>query len=96
MPRVPTAEIPRDLLESLFVEFDLWTKINEGKLSYEPIAERDAPSHRWPNATSRIVKHFLHTGKHIATTHCVVDHDDNELHWDAKDFVMHEVRLWRY
>ncbi len=96
MPRVPTVQIPPDLLESLFVDYDLWTKISDGKLSYEPIAERDAPSHSWPNATSRIVKHSLPEGKHIATTHRIVDHEGNTLHWDAKDFVMDDVRLWRY
>lgn len=96
MPRKPTAEISKELLETLFQEFDLWNKIKDGRLLSLFLTEKDLPSHRYPNALSRIVKHTLPNGKHIATTHRVEDLDGTILHEDAKDLLLQEVCLWRF
>lgn len=95
MPRKPTAEVSKELLETLFQAFDLWSKIRGACLSSTPIAERDAPSHHYPNALSRIVKHRLPNGKHIATTHRIETANGDILHWDAKDLLLDDVCLWR-
>ena len=94
-PRIPTAGIERVLLDYLFDEFEIWIKIDDGRLTFEAIAERDAPSRHWPNATSRIIKHYIPGGKHIATTHSIIDNEGNILHWDAKDLRLYDIRLWR-
>ena len=96
MPRIPTAGVTRELLDSLFDEFNIWGKIDDGRLTSESVAEKDAPSRQWPNAMSRIIKHFMPDGKHIATTHCILNDEGHVFHWDAKDFRMYDVRLWRF
>ena len=95
MPRIPPVRVPDQLLVSLFDEFEVWNKIKDGRLSTEPVAEKDAPSWRWPGATSRILKHRLSNGKHVITTHCAVSNSGEILHWDGKDLMMQEVRLYR-
>ena len=95
MPRRPTAEISKELLESLFKEFDLWEKIGDGRLLSSPLPGKDLPSRKWLNALSRIVKHSLPNGKHIATTHRIEAANGEILHEDAKDFLWQEVCLWR-
>ena len=96
MPRIPTAGVSRDLLDLLFNEFDLWAKFRDGRLTSEPVAEKDAPARQYPDAISRIIKHSTGDGKHIATTHCIVDSKGSILHWDAKDFRMYDIRLRRF
>ena len=95
MSRIPTAEIPREVLESLFNDFNIWDKIRNGHLVSKPIARTCAPSYDWPNATSFMIKHFLPNGKHVATTHCIKDNKGQVLHWDAKDFRLRDLCLWR-
>ena len=95
MPRRPTAEISKELLESLFNEFDLWEKIGDVRILSHSLPGKDLPSRNWPDALSRIVKHSLPNGKHIATTHRIEDANGDILHEDAKDFLLQEVCLWR-
>lgn len=95
MPRKPTAQISKELLESLFDEFGLWSKMQDGRLISLPLPRKDVPSHQWPGAISRIVKHSFPNGRHIATTHRIETPDGTILHEDAKDFHMQEVCLWR-
>ena len=95
MPRIPTAEVSLEVLNCLFDEFDIWAKIRDGRLTSKPIPVPVIPSWAWPNAVSTIIKHFLPNGKHIVTTHCVKDDSGHVFHWDAKDFRLHQVRLWR-
>ena len=93
MTRIPTAEVPKEVLDHLFDEFDIWAKIHDGRLTSNPVGA--APSYTWPNATSLIIKHSLPNGKHIATTHCIKDESGQIFHWDAKDFRLNDLRLWR-
>jgi len=101
VPKIPTAEVSQELLDSLFAEFDLWAKIKDGRLTSQSVAGKDLPSWRWPNATSTIIKHIRPDGKHIATTHCIADiqgqalqdEEGHPIHWHAKDFRMLDVRL---
>ena len=96
MRRKPTAQVQIELLENLFEEFDIWNKIRDGRLFSLPLPKKDVPSHHYTNALSRIVKHSLPNGKHIATTHRIEANDGTILHEDAKDFRLQEVCLWRY
>lgn len=94
MPRISIAEVSIEILNYLFDEFDIWAKVLDGRLSSKPL--KPTPSKAWSNATSMIIKHYMSNGKHIATTHCIKDDNTgNVLHWDAKDFKLHDVRLWR-
>lgn len=95
MRRKPTAQVSIDLLESLFQEFDIWGKIRDQRLSGFPLPEKDVPSHHYSNARSRIVKHGIPNGRHVATTHRIETMDGSILHEDAKDFHLQKVRLWR-
>ena len=96
MRRRPTAPVAPDILDALFQEFDIWEKIRDGRLTTEIVPNTDRPSATWSNATSRILKHSIPGGNHVVTTHTVVDNSDEGIvyHWDAKDFKMHEVKLW--
>lgn len=95
MRRKVTAEVSMEVLESLFREFDLWDKIRDGRLTSLPLPRKDVPARHYANALSRIVKHSLPEGKHIATTHRIETADGDILHEDAKDFHLQEVCLWR-
>ncbi len=93
MKKLPTAQMTRDLLNYLFLEFDIWNKISNGCLDSRPIGR--VPSKSWTEATSMILKHFLPNGKHLATTHCVKDNKNGStLHWDVKDLVISDIRVW--
>ena len=95
MPGKPTARVSIDLLNILFDEFDIWTKARDGRLLSLPVPRKDAPSHHYPGSLSRIVKHSLPNGKHVATSHRIEAQDGTILHEDAKDFHLQEVCLWR-
>lgn len=95
MPRKPTARISRELLDSLFHEFDIFGKSRDGRLIDEPLVSKDAPSHHYPDAVSRIIKHYLPNNRHVATTHRIVGRNGAILHEDAKDLHLQEVCLWR-
>ena len=95
MRRKPTAQISMELLEILFEEFDIWDKIRDGRLISLPLPNKDVPSHHYLNGLSRIVKHSIPNGKHIATTHRIETAEGAILHEDAKDFHLQEVCLWR-
>ncbi len=93
VPRIPTAAVPKDVLDRLFDEFDIWAKIGDGRLVTKALD--GTPSSTWPEATSYIVKHLLTDGKHVVTTHCVKDDKGNLYHWDVKDMMLGGIRLWR-
>ncbi len=95
MPRKPSAEISRELLEALFDEFDIWSKVRDGRLTSLLLVDKDITSHHYPEALSRIVKRSLPNGKHVATSHRIEAMDGAILHEDAKDFHLQEVCLWR-
>jgi len=78
----------------MFDKSNVWGRIRAGDLSSDIIKSK--PSSTWPNATSQIIKHFTVDGKHVATTHRVVqDSDGRVLHWDAKDFRLKGICYWR-
>ena len=93
MPRIPTAGVSSQVLDCLFQEFDVWAKIEDGRLG--STYGKGVPSHSWPNATSFIIRHRLPNSKHVVTTHCVKDDSGTVFHWDVKDIRLGDVRLWR-
>ena len=96
MPRIPTREMSREYLDALYEEYHIWSRISEGILTIEPIDEKSAPARSYPNSTSQIVKHRTPDGEHIATTHRIIDNADGSVHhWDSKDIVVGEERLYR-
>ena len=101
MARKPSAQIPLEALNIVFDDFDLWPKIRDGRLHSTILVRRDALSHHYPGALSRIVKHSFPDGRHVATTHRIEDPQGNTLHEDAKQFIStnrslpRPRRLWR-
>ena len=95
MRKKPTAQVTMELLKALFDEFEIWNKVRDGRLISLPLPRKDVPSHHYPNALSRIVKHTLPNGKHVATSHRIEMADGTILHEDAKDFHLQEICLWR-
>jgi hypothetical protein len=91
--RIPTVEVNLQVLELVFQDFDLWSKIRDGRLTSKPVYR--APAKTVPYGTSSIIKHFLPNGKHVATTHCIEAANGQVVHWDAKDFRFRGVCLWR-
>ena len=95
MPTKPTVMVSREVLVVIFEDFDLWAKIRDGRLLSIIVTAKDSPSHHYPNARSRIVKHFIPGGRHVATTHRIEDSDGAILHQDAKDFHFRDLILTR-
>ena len=93
MVRLPTKEISKSILKSMFRKFDIWRKIKCDQLT--SIITGSYPSRQWPDATSEIIKHYTLIGKHIATTHRVRDSSGKILHWDAKDIRLNQVCYYR-
>ena len=92
MTKVPTAQVPRSFLKLLFDELEIWAKIKNGHLSSkcnDPVA-----SHGWADGSSYIIRHYKPNGKHVATSHCVKDKTGEVVHWDAKDLMVNDVRLF--
>jgi len=91
-----TAKVSIEILNYLFFEFDIWAKIQDGRLSSIVIANTLSPDRYGRNATSMIIKHFKPNGKHIATTHCVKDNQSGcVLHQDEKDLIVGDIKLTR-
>ena len=93
MARVPTADISIELLDMILAEFDILDKVNDGRLRTEVAYQTAAKDPSMPDAVSRILKHFTVEGKHIATTHQVLQ--GSEPHWHGTDFTMYGVKLIR-
>jgi hypothetical protein len=91
MPRLPSVEILHQELEQLFIEWSLWDKIRDRRLSTEPISASEVASWNYPGGTSQIVKHRNALGLHVATTHRVVMPGGAVPHWDAKDVRVGDV-----
>ena len=95
MAKKQSAQIPLDALNILFDDYDLWAKIRDGRLLSTIVVVRDAMSHHYPNALSRIVKHSFPNGTHVCTSHRIEDQEGAILHEDAKDIHFSDLVLWR-
>ena len=96
MAKLPTHVVSRECIDALFVRLGIWEMIKDGSLTTEPIEKTLAISTGYPNATSQIIKHRTLNGNHLATTHRVIDNDDEQVyHWDAKDIVIDGIRMVR-
>ena len=95
MARKPSGQIRPEALNIVFDDFDLWPKIRDGRLHSTILVRRDALSHHYPGALSRIVKHSFPDGRHVATTHRIEDMQGNILHEDAKDIHFRDLVIWR-
>lgn len=95
MAKKQTVEIPLEVLNIVFDDYDLWPKIRDGRLHSTILARKDALSHHYPDAVSRIVKHSFPDGTHVCTTHRIEDPQGNILHEDAKDIHFRDLVIWR-
>ena len=91
-----TTEISYDDMQLLFAEFGIWSKIESSCLESEIIVRDPATNPNYQDCTSEIIKHFDTNGKHIATTHRIIKNSDNSIvHWDAKDILFDNIRIYR-
>jgi hypothetical protein len=95
MVKLLTTQILPEEMEVLFQALDLWRKIDDGRLTSDPIPKSRVPSWHYSPGISEIVRHRNNAGFHIATTHRVVMLDGSIPHWDAKDIHIGEITLYR-
>jgi hypothetical protein len=94
MPHRITAGVSEEILNILFRDLNIWSDIKHGQL--RSVQLKSVPSSIFPDASSRIILHFLPTGKQVATTHCITDNKSGKvLHWDAKDIIINDLCLFR-
>jgi len=65
----------------------LWEQIADGSLTSEAVPRSIVPATnpRYEGAISRMLIHRDASGRHVCTTHQIVDGEGNVLHWDASD-----------
>ena len=91
-----SAKVTQELVNLLFAEFEIWEKLNDGRLTIEAIPQKVVPSKNYPSCVSQILQHRLPNGKHIATTHRIFNTAEKTApHWDACDFHLGDVVLYR-
>jgi hypothetical protein len=93
MHRIATVEVSKEELESMYVKYEIWEKINNGELTIYPL--NPVTSTSYLNCTSQMLLHFTLTGKHIATTHRIREKNGRVVHWDAHDIRIEGVCYWR-
>jgi hypothetical protein len=72
-------------LQELFVGLGLWQQIQDGTLTTHVAAAVPATNPRYGGGTSQMLIHRDHSGRHVCTTHRIVDRDGSVLHWDTAD-----------
>ncbi|GEM_PF-2253878 len=95
MSRPPTQKVMPQEIESLYKEHNIWERIEESELTSEPVVEKDAPARIAPGGLSRILKHADLDGRHIATTHIILDANGLTVHHDSKDILVDGIRYTR-
>jgi len=78
----------------LFEALDVWSKIQDGRLSSTPIQRARVPSWAHPGGTSDIVRHVNGAGFQVATTHRIQMPDGSIPHWHAKDIHIGDIVIW--
>lgn len=83
--------VSRERLRGLFHDHDVWDGLRQGRYTYDsgdkvtiPVSEGRQPAggtqiyHKWRDLF----------GRHVVTTHMVVDVDGWPVHWDEKDLIL--------
>ncbi len=94
MAKPPTIEVSPEELDALFDALAIWSKIQDGRLTTEPIPERRRPSWRFPDGVSDIIRHKNSTDYQVATTHRITLPDGSVEHRDAKDIHIGDIVIW--
>jgi hypothetical protein len=85
MPRLPVRLVNAAELHALFEQHELWEQIRSGALSTTVVSSTRARNPRYSGGTSDILVHHDAFGRHICTTHRIIDGEGNVLHWDEED-----------
>ena len=96
MLRFRTVVVDIGTVRARFREVGAWECIKSGRWTSIVLAHKEAPSHAYPSCVSQILKHFDASGRHVATTHRIVDRASGHIHhWDEKDIVVGCVKYVR-
>ena len=88
-------EADADTLRRMFVQLDIWGRIQDG--SQTTVLLSPSPSTAFKDGTSRILLHFDKGGKHVASTHRIMNEKTGQvLHWDEKGIQVGDVWLERF
>ncbi len=83
MSHKKVAEVDARTLHQMFVDLDIWRRIEEGSLTTSPL--HPSPTTSYKSGTSRILLHFDKSGKHVASTHRIMNEKTGQVfHWDEK------------
>lgn len=94
MSRRITAQVSAQVLQQLFKEYGIWRKIRGKTLT--TVQLHPVPSVTFRNGTSRILLHFDANGKHVASTHRIMNEKTGAiLHWDEKGMQLDDLWLER-
>lgn len=83
--------VSRKKLRQIFLDHGVWNELRQGVYSYDPrdkatwpIKQGHSPSggmqvvHKWKDVL----------GRHVVTTHAVLDSEGWPVHWDEKDIII--------
>lgn len=94
MSRRITAQVSAQVLQQMFKEYGIWSKIREKSLT--TVQLHPVPSVTFRGGTSRILLHFDANGKHVASTHRIMNKNTGLVfHWDEKGMQLDDVWLER-
>ena len=85
MPRLPVRVVSLAELQQFFNELELWSQIHHGTLTSDVITESPATNPRYGGGISQMLVHRDDGGRHVCTTHRIIDASGNVLHWDEAD-----------
>ena len=91
MAQPPRADVTQEELDVLFNALDIWPKIEDGRLSVDPVLRARVPSHGYPGGTSDILRHRNAAGYQVATSHRITDSSGNVVHWHGKDLHLGQI-----
>ena len=94
MARPPSLKVHPEELDALFDALEIWAKINDGRLTIEPILTARLPSRDYAGGVSDIVRHRNEFGYQCATTHRMTAVDSSVPHWHGKDIHIGDIVIW--
>ena len=90
-----TIYLSREALGGLFVRHTVWESIGSGDYTcrFQEKVRRPVKAGHSPSGGSQLIHLWRDLfGRHVATTHMVVDADGWPVHWDEKDLVVEGVK----
>ncbi len=88
--------VSRARLHELFQDHGVWELLQQGTYVFNPLKDKGRvpvrPGHQPQGGAQVIHKWRDALGRHVATTHMVLDADGWPVHWDEKDLAIGEFK----